>query len=101
MLLLTALVAGIGFILGVGFGFFGWELCCSIVAFALWTGGVMMMSVVLTLKELRHGKLVKRIDGEEKFYVTLKLGCFACHLEIPAEKKMTSKEEIRERSVLQ
>jgi hypothetical protein len=68
------------------FGVNGWSMVAVVVAFSLWTGGLLFAGPVIAYKELSHVKMRKVIDGEEKCLITLKLGPLGYTIEVPEEK---------------
>ena len=84
---ICVLLVGLGALGAQAFGLNGWSQVAVIVAFALWTGALLCVGPIVAYKELAHVKMRKIVDGEEKCFVTLKLGPFGYTIEIPEEKQ--------------
>lgn len=84
-LTVTIIVAGVGFMLNVAFGFQGWGLVAATFGFASWTAGVMVYALIVCIKSLRYENAVQKIDGQDKFIVKLKLGPFSYSIEVQKE----------------
>ena len=88
VIVFCVMLVGLGWAGAQVFGLNGWSAIAVIVAFALWTGAILSAGPIIAFKELTHAKMRKIVDGEEKCFVTLKLGPFGYTIEVPEEVKM-------------
>jgi hypothetical protein len=75
---------------GIGadvFGLKGLSVVIVILAFGLWSVGLMASSIIVAVKHLEHVKVRKIVDGQDKVFVTLKLGSFWYTIDVPEETK--------------